>query len=181
MKHAFRANALDSVTIPDSVTTIQTFAFYQNRMSTLTLGASLAEIGTVAFLDNDLTSVTIPASVTSIGRSAFDANRGLTAVIFVGAPPTIVPAGSTASLGTGAELTVYSAPQFDAGARPAAGRCARAGRRAPPQSGLRPPRTPTGGDSEWWPPVVPGNESKPNAKKSGCPHLRRSRAPAPRH
>ena len=57
----FRYNALTSVIIPDSVTTI----------------------GRDAFTNNALTSVTIPDSVTTIGDSAFESNA-LTSVAFLG-------------------------------------------------------------------------------------------------
>jgi hypothetical protein len=53
-------------------------------------GNSVTNIDTNAFFDNRITRITIPASVTSIGGSAFEANR-LTSVTFLGDAPTEGP------------------------------------------------------------------------------------------
>ena len=72
---AFRVNALASLTIGNSVTTIgnQAFAF-NNALASVTIGNSVNTIGTQAFYFNDLTSVTISDSVTTIGDQAFAVN-----------------------------------------------------------------------------------------------------------
>lgn len=65
-----------SVTIPDSVTTIERNAFYnRNEMTSVTIGenSKLAEIGNNAFSGNyALRNIYIPATVTTIGDSAFN-------------------------------------------------------------------------------------------------------------
>jgi hypothetical protein len=64
---------LTSVTIPSSVTFIGEDAFYScNQLSNLTIQSGVTSIGTRAFAHcYKLTSVTIPSTVTSIGDQAF--------------------------------------------------------------------------------------------------------------
>ena len=63
---------MTSLTIPNSVTTIGSDAFYNTGLTTLTIPNSVKEIGSYAFYKNDnLTSVTIPGSVTSSGNYVF--------------------------------------------------------------------------------------------------------------
>ena len=71
---AFKNNTnLTSVTIPDTVTTIENSAFSGcSNIKKLTLGKNVSEIGMYAFQDNiGLTTLTIPDSVTSIDTAAF--------------------------------------------------------------------------------------------------------------
>jgi hypothetical protein len=72
--YAFSSNPLTSVTIGNSVTTIGGGAFSYNSLTSVTIGNSVTTIGNSAFAYNSLTSVTIPASVTSIGDYAFSTN-----------------------------------------------------------------------------------------------------------
>ena len=72
-----------SVTIPNSVTSIGSFAFQNcSRLISVTIPNSVTSIGDDAFQNcNGLTGeLTIPTSVTSIGDYAFSGCRGLTSV-----------------------------------------------------------------------------------------------------
>ena len=72
--HAFREDALTSVTIPNTVVSIGSSAFYSNALTIVTIPDSVTSIGSGAFAYNALTSVTIPNSVMVIALSAFDSN-----------------------------------------------------------------------------------------------------------
>ena len=74
--------SLKSVTIPDSVTVIDLYAFEGcTGLTSITIPNSVTEIGNCAFKDcTGLTSITIPESVTVIGISAFEGCTGLTSV-----------------------------------------------------------------------------------------------------
>ncbi len=78
----FGRTSLTSVTIPDSVTTLEAGAFYDcSGLTSVTIGNSVTSIGYEAFTGcSGLTSVTIPDSVTIIGTSAFFSCSGLTSV-----------------------------------------------------------------------------------------------------
>jgi hypothetical protein len=67
--------ALTSITIPDSVTTIEYCAFEGNHLAGVTIPNSVTTIGDWAFSNNQLTSVTIPDGVTAIGEGVFVVNR----------------------------------------------------------------------------------------------------------
>ena len=75
-----------SVTIPDSVTSIGSYAFRDcTSLTSVTIPDSVTSIGWYAFRGCDsLTSVIIPKSVTSIGNYAFQNCTSLTSVIFEG-------------------------------------------------------------------------------------------------
>ena len=70
---AFNQCVFSSLTIPESVTAIDHAAFYGcGKMTSLTFGNSLAVIGTYAFYNcTGLTTITIPESVKTIGIFAF--------------------------------------------------------------------------------------------------------------
>jgi hypothetical protein len=70
-KEAFRNNQLTSLTIPNSVANINFGAFAFNSLGSLDLGNGLSNIGIGAFAFNQLTSLVIPNNVTTISRSAF--------------------------------------------------------------------------------------------------------------
>ena len=72
--NAFRYNHLTSITIPDSVTIIGDFAFDNNYLTDITIPDSVITIGKGAFSNNELISVIITDSVTTIGDHAFQAN-----------------------------------------------------------------------------------------------------------
>ena len=71
-----------SITIPDGVTKIPSYAFYGcTGLTSVTIGGSVTSIGQSAFSGcTGLTSITIPDSVTSIGDVAFYECTGLTSV-----------------------------------------------------------------------------------------------------
>lgn len=73
---AFRGNSqLTTITIPNSVVSIGSHAFYDNSLTSVTIGSSVTGIGDNAFNYNDLTTVTIPNSVNDIGYRAFASNN----------------------------------------------------------------------------------------------------------
>jgi hypothetical protein len=97
---------LTSVTIPDSVTSIGTNAFYGcTSLTSVTIGTSVTSIGTNAFYNTGLTSVTIPDSVTSIGTNAF---YGCTSLTSVTIPDSVTSIGTNAFYNTG--LTSVTIP-----------------------------------------------------------------------
>ena len=69
-------------TIPDSVTSIGSYAFgYCDSLASVTIPDSVTSIGNNAFYScTGLTSITIPDSVTSIGSSAFSGCTSLTSI-----------------------------------------------------------------------------------------------------
>ena len=79
-------NALESVLIENSVTSIGDYAFYNCRsLTSVEIGDSVTSIGSLAFCHcSSLTSVEIPDSVTSIGNSAFGGCSSLTSVRYAG-------------------------------------------------------------------------------------------------
>ena len=68
----FTCWSLSSITIPNSVTSIGSYAFYRTSLSSITIPNSVTSIEDYAFFTCfSLSSITIPNSVTSIGNSAF--------------------------------------------------------------------------------------------------------------
>ena len=90
--NAFSHNQLNSVTIPDSVTSIGSNAFSHNQLISMTIPNSVTSIEGSALSFNQLTSVTIPDSVTSIGSSAFRDNQ----ITSVTIPDSVTSIGSCA-------------------------------------------------------------------------------------
>ena len=82
---SFRESSLSEVTLPSSVKTIGSHAFYySNNLSTINLPEGLTAIGTYAFDHSALREVTIPETLTDIGEDAFSNCFGLFKVTFRG-------------------------------------------------------------------------------------------------
>ena len=99
---------LTSVTIPNSVTTIGKYAFSDcSGLTSVTIGNSVTTIGGHAFSGcSGLTSVTIPNSVTTIGEYAFEFCSGLTSVTI---PNSVTTIGESAFSGC-SSLTSVTIP-----------------------------------------------------------------------
>ena len=82
--YAFRNLKTETVTIPDTVTSIGGSAFTSNSALTeVKLPSALESIGGSAFYScTGLTAITIPATVKTIGSSAFNGCTGLTEFVF---------------------------------------------------------------------------------------------------
>ena len=97
MNQAFSGNGqLNSVIFgtPSSVTSIGDFAFaYDTALSSITLPNSLTAIGYGSFSnDSALTSITLPNSITSIGDAAFENDSSLTSITI---PNSVTSIGAT--------------------------------------------------------------------------------------
>ena len=69
-KHAF-SNVSSTVSIPDSVVTIDSYAFSSSSFTNSKLPSNLQFIGDYAFQSTNISSLTIPNTVTYIGNRAF--------------------------------------------------------------------------------------------------------------
>ena len=68
------------VVIPNSVTTIGSYAFLQNKLISVEIPNSVTTIVSNAFTNNQLVNVTIPNSVKTIGNDAFSTNYSLKSI-----------------------------------------------------------------------------------------------------
>lgn len=76
---------LTSVTVPENVISIGNSAFLLSNLSSVTILGNVAEIGNYTFsYCESLKEVTIPASVTSIGKAAFESCTALETVNYMG-------------------------------------------------------------------------------------------------
>ena len=99
---AFANNQLTSVIIPNTVTYLS--GFNNNQLTSITIPDSVTTIGDTAFSGNQLTSITIPDSVTTIEDAAFSGNQ-LTSITI---PDSVTTIGSTAFSGN--QLTSITIP-----------------------------------------------------------------------
>jgi|GEM_PF-3992194 len=77
---AFMAIKLDTVTIPETVTTIEWGAFMGCELDAVTFNEGLIEIGLMAFAGNKMENIDIPGTVTTIGDRAFSQGSLKTAI-----------------------------------------------------------------------------------------------------
>ena len=76
---AFCGTDVTEIVIPDSVRTIEDYAFYSNRtLTSVTLGSGVQTIGNDAFCATGLTEIHIPANVVTMGEDVFFACTELT-------------------------------------------------------------------------------------------------------
>ncbi len=82
--YGFAYSRLESLTVPDSVTSIGAASFtYNSYLTTLTLGKSLKTVTTGAFSDCPLLKeIAVPAGLESIGMDAFSGSSGLERLVF---------------------------------------------------------------------------------------------------
>ena len=87
----FMCYSLTSVTIPNTVTRINSHAFHACGLTSVTIPSSVTRIDGYAFAYcGSLTSVTIPSSVTTIGGAAFAGCDSLTSItVNATTPPTL--------------------------------------------------------------------------------------------
>ena len=80
--HFFYCSSLAAITIPESVTSIGSSAFYDcSSLTTIIIPEGVTSIGSSAFRDcSSLTAITLPEGVTSIGNYAFSGCWSLTAI-----------------------------------------------------------------------------------------------------
>jgi outer membrane lipoprotein-sorting protein len=71
----FYEKNLTSVTLPDSITYIGSYAFTKNNLTNIVIPGSVAFIGRSAFSNNQLAEITIPNGITSIEDYTFFINR----------------------------------------------------------------------------------------------------------
>ena len=101
--------SLTSITLPNSVTSIGTDAFFGCRgLTTITLPNSLTSIGNDAFAAcSGLTTITLPNSITSIGTTAFANCSGLTSITAQSSTPINLNASTYVFTGVPTTCTLY--------------------------------------------------------------------------
>lgn len=98
----------DYFIIPEGTTKLRNYALYYTCFSSITIPDSVENIGSFAFaLNNCLTSITIPASVTYVGTFCFQNCANLSSMTFEGLTPPLL-SGPTNSLGS----TAYTFPIY---------------------------------------------------------------------
>lgn len=67
--------SLKSISIPNTITSIDGYAFYESGLISIKLSDNLKSIGTLAFGDSNLESISLPNSLEEIGSSSFSSNN----------------------------------------------------------------------------------------------------------
>ena len=81
----FYGSALQSVVIPDSITSVDSSAFYLSALTNVVLPRHLLSIGDYAFSLCPLQTISLPPTLQTIGNHAFDSfpfGNGLTNIVF---------------------------------------------------------------------------------------------------
>ena len=113
--NAFSGLNIESVEVPNNVTTIGVGAFSNNNISTLTLKDGVTTIGDSAFENNAIQTLTIPASVTTIGDSAFAGNDLTEITMESDIPPVVTDTTFPSSLTT-TNVTYNGYPNYESDA-----------------------------------------------------------------
>ena len=102
---AFVSQVLTSITIPSSMKSIGSYAFYLSALKSITFTgpSSLTSIGAYAFSGCNLTSIDVPSSMTSIGDYTFANMWGLTSISI---PSSVTNIGSNAFSGCSSLATI---------------------------------------------------------------------------
>ena len=87
---------LQSVELPNTITTIEANAFYISNLANINFPEGLTSIGDSAFRSTKLTNVVLPSTLTFIGTSAFYQCRTITSLTFKSTEPPV--ANSSTSL-----------------------------------------------------------------------------------
>jgi len=105
---AFAGAALTSITLPDSVTRVEDYAFLQcYSLSSVNFGNALEYIGYAAFADCALVNITLPASFNILSDQAFILCESLQTVLFKGNAPSL---GAFQSAFAATPATLYYDP-----------------------------------------------------------------------
>lgn len=83
---------LETITIPDSITSMDSSVFSGSGLRSVHIGSGLTEIPHGTFLGTPLRTVTIPSGITSIGNSAFGRCTSLSQITFAGDAVTTIGA-----------------------------------------------------------------------------------------
>jgi len=105
---------ITGVTIPGTVTTIGTQAFFQDAITSVIFNEGLRTIGDFAFFDNHVNQVRFPSTLSTLGVGVFDDN-GTSEATFLGPAPggVVGPGGLSPTLGA-SPLTVNYPWRFGA-------------------------------------------------------------------
>lgn len=111
-------NTITAATLPDTITSIATYAFYGTSLSEVNIPSGVSKINDFTFENCPLTSITIPDGVTDIGQYAF---YGCTALTSVNIPDSVTIVGKQAfqncsgltSITVGSGVTAFSGSCFE--------------------------------------------------------------------
>ena len=81
-KGCFNSSKLESITIPDGVTTIGDYAFCSSKTTKLVIPNTVTTVGDYAFTNTSFTELAMPNSVSSIGANTFYGNKKLKRLTF---------------------------------------------------------------------------------------------------